>query len=341
MAEAIPQNMRAVAYHRPLPSRNPESLVDIELPVPEPGPYDLLVRVEAVSVNPVDVKVRSGSDPGGVPRVLGYDAAGVVVAVGSAVTRFEIGDEVYYAGSIDRPGTNAQYHLVDERITGHMPTSLGFAAAAALPLTTITAWESLFDRFGLQADSTGTLVVVGAAGGVGSIMLQLARALTGVTIIGTASRPESQQWVLDRGAHHVIDHHSGLAQQVADLAPDGVEYIFSPHSAGNIGTYAEMLRPGGHVTAIDEPEGLDLLPLKTKSISWHWELMFTRPMFAPTDAAQHALLEQVSRLVDEGVVRTTMTGQLTPINAENLRQAHSLVEGGSTIGKIVLSGFAD
>jgi zinc-binding alcohol dehydrogenase family protein len=273
--------------------------------------------------------------------VLGYDAGGVVVGVGSAVSRFEVGDEVYYAGSLDRPGTNAQYHLVDERITGHKPASLGFAAAAALPLTTITAWESLFDRFGLQADSGGTLVVLGAAGGVGSMMVQLARALTGVTIIGTASRPESQRWVLDRGAHHVVDHHGGLARHVAQVAPDGVDYVFSPHSAGNVEAYAEMLRPGGHVTAIDEPEGLELLPLKNKSISWHWELMFTRPMFAPTDPAQHTLLEEVARLIDAGVLRTTMTSELKPINSETLRQAHALVERGSTIGKIVLTGFPD
>ncbi|MGC4747258.1 zinc-binding alcohol dehydrogenase family protein [Micromonospora sp. DT201] len=332
-------SMQVVGYRSSLPIDNPESLVDAEVGVPVPGPHDLLVRVEAVSVNPVDVKVRAGIDPGGELKVLGYDAAGTVSAVGSSVTRFRVGDEVYYAGSIARPGTNSQFHLVDEHIVGHKPTSLTHAEAAALPLTTITAWETLFDRFALTKDSTGTLLVVGAAGGVGSMIVQLARALTGLTVIGTASRPETRQWVTDLGAQHVVDHHGGLADAVLEVAPAGVDYLFTAFSDGQVDQFARVLRPNGQITAIDDPEGLDLLPLKSKSITWHWEFMFTRPLFLPTDPTQHEILEQTARLVDDGTVRTTLTNQLGPINAENLRQAHALIETSSTIGKIVLAGF--
>ena len=332
------ETMRAVGYRKSLPITDPDSLVDAELPVPQVGPHDLLVRVEAVSVNPVDTKVRAGSDPAGELKVLGYDAAGVVVGVGAEVTRFAVGDEVYYAGSIGRPGTNSQFHLVDERITGHKPATLDFADAAALPLTTITAWEALFDRFRLGKDSTGTLLVMGAAGGVGSVLVQLARALTGVTVIGTASRPESQKWVTELGAHHAVDHHGDLVAAVREVAPDGVDYIFTPFSAGNVDRYVELLRPGGEITAIDEPAGLDLLPLKAKSLTWHWELMFTRPLFAPEDPAQHELLDAAARLVDDGVLRTTVAHRLEPINAATLRQAHELVESGSMTGKVVITG---
>src|ERR1700744_51266 len=243
------EKMRAFGTRKPLPISDPASLEDLEVPVPEPGPRDLLVRVEAVSVNPVDVKVRAATDPGGEPKILGYDAAGVVVATGADVGLFSPGDEVYYAGPIDRPGTDAQFHVVDERIVGHKPRSLTFAQAAALPLTTITAWETLFDRFRLTPESSGVLVVLGAAGGVGSMITQLTRALTRLVVIGTASRPESQQWVLDRVAHHVIDHHH-LVQGVRDITPDGATHIFSAHTAGSIEDFAEVLRPFGGITAI-------------------------------------------------------------------------------------------
>jgi NADPH:quinone reductase len=333
------EKMRAVGYRRPLPSSDPASLEDLEVPVPEPGPRDLLVRVEAVSVNPVDVKVRASSDPGREPRILGYDAAGTVVATGPDVTFFSPGDEVYYAGSIARPGANAQFHVVDERITGRKPLSLTFAQSAALPLTTITAWEALFDRFRLNPESSGVLVVLGAAGGVGSMVTQLTRALTRVMVIGTASRPESRQWAQEMGAHHVIDHHD-LAGGVRGIAPDGVNYVFSPHTAGSIGQFAEILRPGGAVTAIDEPEGLDILPLKDKSIAFHWEFMFTRPLFQPPDMVeQHELLNRVADMVDEGTIRTTLTQQLGPINAATLREAHAMVEEGRMVGKVVVAGW--
>ncbi|MFD4192255.1 MULTISPECIES: zinc-binding alcohol dehydrogenase family protein [Amycolatopsis] len=330
--------MRAVAYRKSLPVTDPAALEDVELPVPEPGPHDLLVRVEAVSVNPVDTKVRAGSDPGGEPRVLGFDAAGVVTATGAEVTLFRPGDEVYYAGTIDRPGTNAEYHVVDERIVGPKPRSLSFAQAAALPLTTITAYETLHDRFRVGPDSTGTLLVLAGAGGVGSILIQLARALTGLTVVATASRPESRDWVRSLGAHHVADHRD-LVASVREVAPDGVDYVFSPNTAGRIEEFAELLRPGGAITAIDEPPGLELLPLKGKSISFHWELMFTRPLHGWDLIAQHNLLAHVAELVDAGVVRTTLTTELKPINASTVRQAHELTETGRTVGKTVISGF--
>jgi len=327
--------MRAVGYRKNLPVSDPSSLLDLEIPVPDPGRHDLVVRVRAVSVNPVDVKVRAGSDPQGEPKILGYDAAGVVERVGPAVTLFRPGDEVWYAGSIARPGTNAELHLVDERIAGPKPASLDFAEAAALPLTTLTAWEALFDQLRLGQQSTGTLLVLGAAGGVGSIAVQLARQLTDLEVIGTASRPESRQYVLERGAHRVVDHRDDLAENLAD----GVDYILTPHSAGMVPAFARMLRPFGAVVAIDEPAGLDISPLKSKSISWHWELMFTRALYDPTSTAQHEILRQAAELVDKGTLHTTLTERIDGIDAANLRRAHATVETGSTIGKIVLAGF--
>jgi zinc-binding alcohol dehydrogenase family protein len=327
--------MRAVGYWKALPISNPESLVDAEVPVPTPGPHDLLVRVEAVSVNPADVKSRSGSDPKGF-RILGYDAAGVVTAVGAAVTRFAVGDEVYYAGQIDRPGSNAQFQTVNENIVGPKPATLDFAAAAALPLTTITAWEMLFDHFGLTGRSTGTLLAVGAAGGVGSMVLQLARARTGLTLIGTAGRGDSQRWATEMGAHHVVDRHD-LVASVRAVAPDGVDYLVSPFSKGNIDAYADLIRPLGHIAATDEPEGLDLLPLKPKSVSWHWELMFTRPMLLPADPYQHNLLTETAKLVDAGTLRSTATTTLGPLDAATMRDAHARVESSAAIGKVVVT----
>jgi zinc-binding alcohol dehydrogenase family protein len=331
--------MRAVGYRKSLPITDPDSLIDVELPVPTPGPYDLLVRVEAVSVNPADVKIRAGHDPAGEIKVLGYDAAGVVVATGERVSRFAVGDEVWYAGSINRPGTYAQFHLVDEHIVGRKPTNLPFADAAALPLTTITAWETL-EKIGMVAGRrpNGTLLVLGGAGGVGSAMIQLARALTDLTVIATASRAESVRWVTDLGAHHTADHRD-LVASVLDAAPDGVDFVLSPFSAGNVDNFARLVRPGGHVVAIDEPPGLDLRPLKAKSIAWHWELMFTRPLFTPTDPAQHEILNQAAGLAEGGRLRTTATTVQTPINAATLRAAHADVETSTTIGKTVAAGW--
>ena len=329
--------MRAVAHRAPLPVTDPDCFVDVDVPDPTLRPHDLLVRVEAVSVNPADVQMRARSKPRGGLGILGFDAAGVVAAVGSAVTRFQPGDEVFYAGNMRRQGSDAELQVVDERIVGAKPTSLSMADAAALPLTSITAWESLFGHLRLTRESTGTLVVVAAAGGVGSMVTQLARQLTGLRVIGTASRPESARWALEMGAHAVVDHHGGLAKKVLTEAPDGVDLVFSSRSGPNVHEFAEMLRPFGHVVAIDEAR--DLQPLKLKSITWHWELMFTRPMLLPTDDSQHRLLDEVSRLVDAGTLRSTATTTLGPLDAQTLREAHRLVETSRTVGKVVLTGI--
>jgi zinc-binding alcohol dehydrogenase family protein len=308
-------------------------LVDSTTDVPQPGPRDLLVDVRAVSVNPVDTKIRAGNSSAG--RILGFDAAGIVVATGSEVTRFTTGDEVYYAGDITRPGTNAQFHAVDERIVGRKPASLSFAEAAAMPLTTITAWESLFDHFRATRDTTGSLVVVAAAGGVGSILVQLARALTGLHVIGTASRPESAQWVRAMNAHDVVDHRE-LRQAIKGLVPSGVDYLFTSYSKNQIETYAEILRPFGEIVAIDD-EHQDLYPLKSKSITWHWELMFTRSIHQTADlAVQGRLLDEAAELLDKGTLGHTMTVAIDDFSAAGLRRAHKLVESGQTIGKVVV-----
>ena len=330
--------MHAVGYRANLPVTDPASLVDLDLPDPVPGPHDLLVRVHAVSVNPADVQMRRRSHPGPEPRVLGFDAAGVVEAAGPQVTRFRHGDEVYYAGSMRRPGSNAELQLVDERITGRKPRSLSMAEAAAMPLTTITAWEALFGHLELGQDSQGTLLVVGAPGGVGSMVIQLARKRTELRVIGTASRPESTAWVRDLGAHVVVNHRLGLASQALAEAPDGVNYVFSPFSEHNVEEYARLLTPRGHVVSIDEVR--DIMPLKMKSITWHWELMFSRPIYESADDYQHRLLNEAADLIDAGTLRTTMTRQLGPLDAATMREAHRLVESGDAIGKVVVTAAA-
>lgn len=336
--------MPAVAYLKSLPIDDAESLVDVELPVPQPGPHDLLVQVEAVAVNPVDYKVRQSNDPGGEPKVLGWDAAGTVVAVGELVELFEVGDEVFYAGAIDRPGTNSRFHAVDERIVGHKPRTLSFAEAAALPLTSLTAWEGLFARLGLRegaAEETGTLLVTAAAGGVGAMVAQLARALTGLTVIGTASRPETVEFARRMGVTHVVDHHRPLPAQVAEVAPGGLDHIFGTAGTDrNLGAYADMLKPFGGLVAIDDFGPVEIGLLKAKSISFHWELMFTHSLFrTPDQVAQHHILDRIASLVDEGALRTTATQDLGTINAAHLREAHRILESGSAIGKVTLTGF--
>ncbi|MCV7433405.1 zinc-binding alcohol dehydrogenase family protein [Mycolicibacterium bacteremicum] len=328
--------MRAVGSFDGLPVDDPKALQNIEIDVPDLRPHDVLVRVEAVSVNPVDIKRRGALQPTVEPVILGHDAAGVIEAVGPAVTTLSVGDEVWYAGDVSRPGTNADLHAVDERIVSRKPSSLSFAEAAALPLTTITAWETLFERFALTAGSTGDLLVLGAAGGVGSVLIQLAKKLTGVRVIGTASRPDSREWALTMGADAVIDHHD-LAAQARDIAPAGIDYLFSPHSAGNVDVYAEIVRPFGHITAIDEPEGLELVVLKEKSIAWHWELMFTRALFGYDMIAQQKLLAATADLVDRGEIATTVTSIVTGFDAEGIREAHRAVESGRMIGKVVVT----
>lgn len=331
----------AIGYVKNLPATDPGALVAREVEVPEPGPHDLLVEVEAVSVNPVDAKLRAGAPSSGF-RVLGFDAAGTVRGVGSAVTLFAPGDEVFYAGTIDRPGTNRRLHVVDERITGRKPASLSFADAAALPLTAITAWESLFDRLGLTTESAGTLLVVGATGGVGSLMLELAEALLpDVTVVATASDEERAAWVRGLGAEHVIDHHGDMVAQVRCIAPAGVDWLFTAHSTGQIDTYAQVVAPFGHIVAIDDGPR-DVSALKDKSIAWHWELMFTRPLRQTSDMIeQHRLLNRVADLVDHHRIRATTTQVLTPISPDTLREAHMLIESGHTVGKVVVHGWRE
>lgn len=336
--------MKAVGYLTPLPIADPASLVDIELPVPVASGHDLLVEIKAISVNPVDTKVRSSATPpAGEYKVLGWDAAGIVRAVGESVTLFQPGDEVFYAGSITRAGTNAEFHLVDERIVGRKPKSLSFAEAAALPLTSITAWELLFDRFGIAQtkDAKGAILVVGGAGGVGSILIQLARQLTGLEIIATASRPETREWCLNLGAHHVIDHSHPLVPQLAGIGIPQVQYIASlTGTDSHYPASLDALAPQGQFGIIDDPKSLDARPLKRKSASLHWEFMFTRSMFETADRIrQHELLNAVAAMVDAGTIRTTLAGVAGKINAANLRQAHAGIESGRSKGKVVLEDF--
>lgn len=316
----------------------PEALRDDEVAAPELRPRDVLVRVRAVSVNPVDTKVRARMDADEDPRILGFDATGTVEALGAAVHTLSVGDRVWYAGDVTRAGSNAELQAVDERIVAPAPGSLGDAEAAALPLCAITAWESLFERLRLGPRSEGTLLVLAAAGGVGSILIQLARVLApGLRVIATASRPESERWVTGLGAHRVIDHHDLLAQGRA-AAPDGIDWIFSPHSQGNEQAFAELLRPFGHIVAIDDPEQIALRAFKPKAIAWHWEYMFARPMAGTEEMAEQGrILRRVSELVDRGAVRTTATETIEGLTADSVRRAHQRVLGGHMVGKVVIT----
>jgi len=336
--------MRAVGYKRSLPIDQIEALIDLEIDKPAPQKRDLLVQVKAVSVNPVDTKVRKRAEPPrGEAKILGFDATGVVAAVGPDVTLFKAGDEVWYAGSIIRPGTNSEFHLVDERIVGHKPKSLDFAAAAALPLTSITAWEMLFDRFAIaQGGGEGkSLLIVGGAGGVGSIAIQLARMLTRLSVIATASRPVTRDWCKKLGAHHVVDHSKPMGEQLKGIGHRFVDYIFGVTESGqHFDTICDVIAPQGRFGLIDDPKSLDVAKLKGKSASLHWEAMFTRSTFQTADMdAQHRLLNEVAAMVDKGTIRTTVAENFGKINAANLRRAHAQVESGTTRGKIVLEGF--
>ncbi|WP_336809846.1 zinc-binding alcohol dehydrogenase family protein [Bosea sp. MMO-172] len=337
--------MRAVGYRQSQPIAAETSLIDLGLPEPKATGRDLLVEVKAVSVNPVDTKIRVRSQPAeGQASVLGWDAAGIVKAVGPEVIGFKPGDAVFYAGAIDRPGSNAEFHLVDERIVGPKPKSLGFAEAAALPLTAITAWEMLFDRLDIRKPVPGAahaLLIIGGAGGVGSIAIQLARQLGDVTVIATASRPETRAWALELGVHHVIDHTRPLAEQVAALGIGAPAFVFSTtHTDTHLEGIVELMAPQGRFGLIDDPKVLDANPLKRKSLSLHWELMFTRSLFHTADMGEQGkLLAEVSRLVDEGKVRTTLAEHFGTISASNLKRAHALIESNRAKGKIVLEGF--
>ncbi|AWL20609.1 zinc-binding alcohol dehydrogenase family protein [Acinetobacter nosocomialis] len=335
--------MKGVAYQKAGPITSPEALVDIELDTPVAEGHDLLVRVQAISVNPVDTKIRKNVSAESGWKVLGWDAVGVVESIGDKVTQFKVGDIVWYAGALNRQGSNSELQLVDERIVGHKPKNLEVTEAAALPLTAITAWEMLFDR--LQVPKTApentTILVIGGAGGVGSITIQLLKQLTNLTIIATASRPETKEWVKQLGADYVLDHRESLAPQIKQLGLNAPSYVFSTTQTDqHLADIVELIAPQGHFGLIDDPEQLDIKPFKSKSVSVHWEFMFTRSMFKTTDMQkQSELLNEVSKLVEEGKIKTTVTEVLSPINAENLKQIHQQIESGKTKGKIVLHGF--
>lgn len=341
--------MKAVGYKQPGDIARADSLVDLTLPTPVATGRDLLVEVKAVSVNPADTKIRAdvvnNPNAGDAFKILGYDASGIVRAVGEDVTLFNVGDKVYYAGSIARPGTNSECHLVDERIVGHMPRSLDFAQAAALPLTAITAWEMLFDRFGIAPGKQPTdksLLIIGAGGGVGSIMTQLARRLTPLTVIGTASRAETQAWVTELGAHQVINHSQPIADELERIGIPAVDYVVSlAQTLAHMDQVVRAIAPQGKFGLIDDPAVVDIAPFKIKSVSVHWEMMFTRSLFTTEDmVGQHHLLNEVAQLVDAGVIRTTLAERLGLINAANLKRAHTMIETGRARGKIVLDGWS-
>lgn len=337
--------MKAIAYRQAGPIDAPQALSDITLDKPVVRGRDLLVAVDAISVNPVDTKIRRNVSPAdGEMKVLGWDAVGRVVEVGDAAEAFKPGDRVYYAGSLLRPGANSEFHLVDERIVGHAPKTLSNAQAAALPLTAITAWEMLFDRLDVRKPVSGAahaIVIIGGAGGVGSIAIQLARALTDLTVIATASRPETKDWALSLGAHHVIDHAQPLAAQVEALGLGAPAFVFSTtETHRHLDQVVALIAPQGRFGLIDDPQTLDIMGFKRKSVSIHWELMFTRSMHETPDMAEQGkLLNAVAGLIDEGRIRTTVTEILAPINAANLMKAHAILESGKARGKIVLEGF--
>jgi zinc-binding alcohol dehydrogenase family protein len=338
--------MKAVGYKKSLPIEDKDALLDVDIARPEPRARDLRVAVKAISVNPVDTKVRKrAAPPEGEIKILGYDAVGVVDAVGPEVTLFKAGDEVFYAGSILRQGTNAEYHLVDERIVGRKPASLSPAEAAALPLTSITAWELLFDRLGAVPGKSldpRTLLITGGAGGVGSILIQLARRLTGLTVLATAARPESRDWCLKLGAHAVIDHSQPMKAQIDALKLPPVELVASlTHTDQHYKPIIELMAPQGKFALIDDPAEFSAAAFKGKAISIHWESMFTRSSFTTPDMiAQHNLLNDVADLIDNGVIRTTLGENYGTINAANLKRAHALIESNKSRGKIVLEGWA-
>ena len=337
--------MRAIGLHQSLPITNPESLQDLQLPKPsELGARDLLVHVHAVSVNPVDVKIRGGANPEVLPapRILGWDASGVVTAVGPEVSHFKVGDEVFYAGDLTRPGTNSEFHQVDERIVGPKPTSMSHAQAAALPLTSITAYESLFHRLGIDHDGANkgqSILIIGGSGGVPSMAIQMAKS-AGLTVIATGSRQASIDWVTDLGADHVVNHRQDMISQVRALGFEHTNYVAIFNDMSHWDEAAELVAPQGGIVCIDDTDlPMNMHSLKMKSASLHWELMFTRAMFQTPDMdAQHQLLTQVSEAVDAGSLRGTLARTLQPLNAATLRQAHELVETGSTTGKVVVAG---
>ena len=337
--------MRGVGLYQHLPIEKPDSLLDLDLPKPEPAGHDLLVRIESVSVNPVDTKVRAPGKPARTtPLVLGWDAAGVVDAIGAAVAMFKPGDKVFYAGDITRPGSNSEFHLVDERIVGHRPRSLSAEAAAAFPLVSITAYEALFDRLGVNPDGRSrgrTLLVIAGAGGVGSMTIQLAK-MAGLTVLATASRPESIEWVKHLGADHVLDHRRPLRPQLESAGYKTVHYILNcADTDAYWDAMADAIVPQGKICTIVENKGpLDQQVMKLKSVTHVWELMFTRSKYQTEDMVeQHKLLERIAGWIDGGMIKGILREKLEPINAANLKKAHAKLQSGTMIGKLALKGW--
>jgi NADPH2:quinone reductase len=336
--------MKAVGLTHYLPIEDPNSFLDVELEKPTAAGRDILVSVKAIAVNPVDTKVRAPKDQvEETPRVIGYDASGVVEAIGDDVKLFNVGDEVYYAGDITRSGTNSEFQLVDERIVGRKPKSLNHAEAAALPLTTITAYEAFFDRLGIDRDGANkgeTIFIIGAGGGVGSIGIQLAKA-AGLIVIATASRPETTAWVKELGADHVVNHREDMVAQIRDLGMEFIDHIAIFNDMGHWDAAVELIRPQHGIVSIDDTNmPMPMAEMKRKAAAFHWELMFARAMFQTPDMIeQHKLLSYVADEVDAGRIRTTVSEILSPINAANIREAHRLIETGKAKGKIVVEGF--
>jgi zinc-binding alcohol dehydrogenase family protein len=333
--------MKAIGHRR---SGEPDVLEWIEVPDPDPGPHDLLVRVEAVSVNPADLKLRAGTEPTDGARILGFDAAGTVVGTGGRVTRFAPGDEVFYAGAVDRPGTNAELHVVDERITGRRPATLSWTDAAAMPLTALTGWELLFDRLHVPrgtGSAGGTLLVIGGAGGVGSVLIQLARRLTGLTVVATASRPETARWCARMGAHHVVDHRRPLDEELGRIGVPQADHVAGLTATDrHLDAIARLIAPQGTLAVIDDPEVLDVTPLKQKAVTVAWELVFTRSLFHTADMARQGdILDEVAALLEEGVLVPTVTTTLGALTPQTLAEAHRRGGSGSSIGKTVLPGI--
>lgn len=336
--------MKAIGFTESLPVLDKQSLIEFSLDRPQPGPRDLLVKIAAVSINPVDTKVRKhGASQGALsePRVLGYDAVGQVVAIGEEVALFNEGDQVFYAGDISRQGSNAEYQLVDERIVGHKPANLSNEEAAVIPLTALTAWEALFDRLAVQpGDGEGkTLLIIGGAGGVGSLAIQMAKHIGKFTVIATASRPETEKWVTELGADHVANHHQ-LVESVRALGVEQVDYIFNTaDTCGHWDAMVELIKPQGAIVGIVESsQPIDLSQLQWKSVAFHWEVMFTRSTYQTADMIQqHHILEQVKTLLEEGAIRSTLTETLYGLTADTLKQAHHKIESGKMIGKLAVT----
>lgn len=337
--------MKAIGYYKSLPIDNLLALIDLDVAEPEVGDNDLLVEVRAVSVNPVDAKTRMGSAPSdGNPRILGFDGAGIVRRIGKSVTDFKPGDDVFYAGAINRQGSNAALEAIDHRIVAKKPQSLDFTAAAAMPLTALTAWEMLFDRLAIQIPVHGgknIFLMVGAAGGVGSMAIQLAKRKHDITVIATASRQESKDWALKMGADHIINYKQPMADQLKKLGIENVDFIFSTAGSSTYQPqYANIISPQGRIGLIDGPTSFDIVPFKPKSVSIHWESMFTRSLFTTSDISrQGQILSEVAAMIDNGTLQPTGTQVLSPFNAATLRKAHQLIESGQSIGKIVIEGF--